>query len=146
MPDKIEQYAQVRRALNAMGIPVSGGEHEYTRWGLKQLMDAQAVDVLQPDIYWCGGISETLKICAIASTYDLPVIPHGHSVYAAAHVVASQPPVTFPMAEYLVRYQPMAQHFHTHMLAPEGGAITLPTLPGLGIEIDPAKVTSRRDL
>jgi L-alanine-DL-glutamate epimerase-like enolase superfamily enzyme len=50
------------------------------------------------------------------------------------------------MAEYLVRYQPMAQHFHTHMLAPEGGAITLPTLPGLGIEIDPAKVTSRRDL
>ena len=60
-------------------MPISGGEHEYTRWGLKQLMDAEAVDVLQPDIYWCGGITETLKICALASAYDLPVIPHGHS-------------------------------------------------------------------
>ena len=50
---------------------------------LKQLMDAGAVNVLQPDIYWCGGISETLKICALASAYDLPVIPHGHSSNAS---------------------------------------------------------------
>ena len=76
LPDKIESYAEIR--AESM-VPISGGEHEYTRWGLKQLMDAEAVDVLQPDIYWCGGITETLKICALASTYDLPVIPHGHS-------------------------------------------------------------------
>ena len=49
LPDKINVYAEIRRALNAMGIPVSGGEHEYTRWGLKLYMDAGAVDVLQPD-------------------------------------------------------------------------------------------------
>ncbi len=48
LPDKIEQYAQIRRQVN---IPISGGEHEYTRWGLKQLMDAGACDVYQPDIY-----------------------------------------------------------------------------------------------
>jgi L-alanine-DL-glutamate epimerase-like enolase superfamily enzyme len=49
------------------------------------------------------------------------------------------------MAEYLVRYQPVAQHFHVHTLAPQGGAIVMPDLPGLGIEIDPGKVTSRRE-
>ena len=76
LPDKIEQYAEIRRNSR---IPISGGEHEYTRWGLKQLMDAGACDVLQPDIYWAGGISEMMKIGALASAYDLPVIPHGHS-------------------------------------------------------------------
>ena len=59
LPDKIESYAQIRRQVR---VPISGGEHEYTRWGLKQLMDAEAVDVLQPDIYWAGGITEMLKI------------------------------------------------------------------------------------
>ncbi len=65
LPDKIESYAEIRRRVN---VPISGGEHEYTRWGMKQLLDAQAVDVLQPDIYWCGGITETLKILALAWT------------------------------------------------------------------------------
>ena len=60
LPDKIAQYAEIRRNIR---IPISGGEHEYTRWGLKMLMDAGACDVLQPDIYWAGGISETMKIC-----------------------------------------------------------------------------------
>ena len=48
LPDKIAQYAEIRRNVH---IPISGGEHEYTRWGLKELMDAGACDVLQPDIY-----------------------------------------------------------------------------------------------
>jgi L-alanine-DL-glutamate epimerase-like enolase superfamily enzyme len=141
--DRIAEFAQMR---DAGRVPIATGEHEYTRWGFLQLLQTGGVDVLQADPDWCGGISELVKIGTLASAYGRHVIPHGHSVYAAAHVVASQPPVTFPMAEYLVRYQPMAQHFHTYMLVPEGGAITLPTLPGLGIEIDPAKVTSRRDL
>ncbi len=148
LPDKLEVYAQIRRALQPLGIPVSGGEHEYTRWGLKLYMDAQAVDVLQPDIYWCGGISETLKICAIASTYDIPVVPHGHSVPATCHLIAAQPPNVCPLLEYLVKWNTVHQWFLKTPIVPQGGGVDVASLnqPGLGMEIDEAKVTDQREL
>jgi len=148
MPDKIEQYAQVRRALNAMGIPVSGGEHEYTRWGLKQLMDAQAVDVLQPDIYWCGGISETLKICAIASTYDLPVIPHGHSTPATMHLIAAMTPNLCPLLEFLLKWNTVHQWFLKYPIWPVNGEVQVAVLdrPGIGMDIDEAKIVTQKEI
>ena len=76
MPDRIDSY---RRVKDGTQIPLSGAEHEYTRWGFKRFIDADALDILQPDIYWAGGLSETLKIAAYASVHDLMVIPHGHS-------------------------------------------------------------------
>jgi len=148
LPDKIDVYAQIRRALNPMGIPVSGGEHEYTRWGLKLYMDGGAVDVLQPDIYWCGGISETLKIGALASTYDLPVVPHGHSTPATCHVIASQTPNTFPLLEYLIKWNQVHQFFLKTPIHPQGGEVKVTQLdqPGLGMELDDSKMTEQREL
>jgi L-rhamnonate dehydratase len=148
LPDKVEVYAQIRRALQPLGIPVSGGEHEYTRWGLKLYMDLQAVDVLQPDIYWCGGISETLKICALASTYDLPVIPHGHSVPATCHLIASQPPNLCPLLEYLIKWNTVHQWFLKTPIHPQGGEVAVAALdrPGIGMELDEAKIREEREL
>lgn len=143
LPDKIEQYAQIRRNVR---VPIAGGEHEYTRWGLKALMDAGACDVLQPDIYWCGGISETMKICALASAYDLPVIPHGHSVPATVHLIAAWPQTTCPLLEYLVKWNEIHQFFLKHPVKPVGGGVTLSTLPGIGMELDDAKIEKRTDL
>ena len=88
LADKLESYAQIRRASP---VPISGGEHEYTRWGFKALLDAEAVDVLQPDVTWAGGLSEAVKICALASTYDTPVVCH-HGVPQTLHLAASQAP------------------------------------------------------
>jgi L-alanine-DL-glutamate epimerase-like enolase superfamily enzyme len=141
LPDKIESYATIRRQV---GVPISGGEHEYTRWGLKALMDAEAVDVLQPDIYWAGGITEMLKICALASTYDLPVIPHGHSTPASAHFIASQPPNLCPLLEYLIKWNEVHQYFLRTPLKPVGGVVRLPETPGLGMDLDEAKMETQR--
>jgi L-rhamnonate dehydratase len=141
LPDKIESYAAIRRQVS---IPIVGGEHEYTRWGLKQYMDAEAVDVLQPDIYWAGGITEMLKICALASTYDLPVIPHGHSTPASAHLIASQSPATCPMLEYLVKWNEIHQFFLKSPLKPSGGVVRLPETPGLGMDLDDERIESQR--
>lgn len=143
LPDKIDSYAQITAQSP---VPISGGEHEYTRWGLKQLMDAQAVNVLQPDIYWCGGISETLKICALASAYDLPVIPHGHSSNAGAHLTASQPVTLVPLQEYLIKWNVIHQWFLKTPLQPVNGVITLPETPGLGMDLDDAKIEEQRPL
>jgi L-alanine-DL-glutamate epimerase-like enolase superfamily enzyme len=140
-PDRIESYAAIRRQVS---IPISGGEHEYTRWGLKQLMDAEAVDVLQPDIYWAGGITEMLKICALASVYDLPVIPHGHSTPASAHLIASQPPNLCPLLEYLIKWNEIHQHFLKTPLKPKEGVVALPSGPGLGMELDEAKIEQQQ--
>jgi len=137
LPDKIEQCAAIR---NNVQVPIATGEHEYTRWGLKALMDAGAADVIQPDVYWAGGISETIKICALASAYDLPVIPHGHSVPATVHVIASQPPTTCPLLEYLLKWNEVNQFFLKHPIKPVGGEVSLPTTPGIGMELDEAKI------
>jgi L-alanine-DL-glutamate epimerase-like enolase superfamily enzyme len=141
LPDKIDSYAAIRRQVS---IPISGGEHEYTRWGLKELMDAEAVDVLQPDIYWAGGITEMLKICALASTYDLPVIPHGHSTPASAHLIAAQPPNLCPLLEYLVKWNEIHQFFLKTPLKPSGGVVKLPSGPGLGMDLDEGKIEEQR--
>jgi L-rhamnonate dehydratase len=141
LPDKIESYATIRRQVN---VPIAGGEHEYTRWGLKALMDADAVDVLQPDIYWAGGITEMLKICALASTYDLPVIPHGHSTPASAHLIASQPPNLCPRLEYLIKWNEIHQFFLRTPLKPSGGVVQLPGTPGLGMDLDTSKIETQR--
>jgi L-alanine-DL-glutamate epimerase-like enolase superfamily enzyme len=143
LPDKIEQCAEIRRAVD---IPIATGEHEYTRWGLQALIDARAADVLQPDIYWAGGISEVLKICALASARDLPVIPHGHSVPATVHLIASQPVTTCPLLEYLVKGNEIHQFFLKDPIVPVNGHVTLPTAPGIGMELDEAKIEERREV
>ena len=142
-PDRIGDLAAIRRAGQIDRVPIATGEHEYTRWGFLGLLQANAVDVIQADPDWCGGISELVKICTLASAYGRHVVPHGHSVLAAVHVVASQPPATCPLVEFLLLNQPYAQHFHREYVAPENGSIELPTAPGLGIAIDEEKVEER---
>lgn len=139
-PDRINDFAQIRRTTR---IPIATGEHEYTRWGFLALLQADAVDVIQADPDWCGGISELVKIGTLASAFGRQVFPHGHSVPAALNVIASQPPATFPMVEYLLRSQAHAQHFHATPYVAEGGSLAVPTQPGLGIAIDEAKVEQR---
>jgi L-alanine-DL-glutamate epimerase-like enolase superfamily enzyme len=142
-PDKIESYAAIRRQSP---IPISGGEHEYTRWGIHRLVAAGGVDVIQADIYWAGGITEILKILAIASVYDLPVVPHGHSVAASIHVQAAQPEPLTPIAEYLIKWNDVHQHFLKRRIRPVNGMIQVPDEPGIGMELDEDLIEERREL
>ena len=143
MADKLDSYIEIQRSS---AIPISGGEHEYTRWGFRPIVENKAMDILQPDIFWCGGISEMLKICAMASAFDLPVIPHGHSSHATAHLIASQSPVTCPIQEFLIKWNSVHQFFLKDQLIPENGIIKVPQGPGLGLAIDEDKVTEEKEL
>ena len=137
MPDRIESYRAIKDKTN---IPLSGAEHEYTRWGFKRFIDARALDVLQPDIYWCGGLSETLKITAMATAADLVVIPHGHSTPAGIHFSLAQSPIHTPYQEYLEKWNAIHQHFLLHPVHPVRGMIRCNELPGLGMELDPGRI------
>ena len=133
MPDRIDSYRAVKDKIS---IPLAGAEHEYTRWGFKRFIDAGALDVLQPDIYWAGGLSETLKIAALATTHDLVVIPHGHSTPAGIHFSVTQSPIHTPYQEYLVKWNAIHQHFLRDKVMPERGVIRVTDRPGIGMELD----------
>lgn len=139
-PERVSALRQIRQAAS---VPIATGEHVYTRWQVKELLMAEAVDVVQTDPDWTGGISELVKICALASAFEVPMIAHGHSLLAALHVAAAQSPQAVPMVEYLIRHQPAKQFFHNPIYEPFEGAVALPDLPGLGIVLDEAKITAR---
>jgi L-alanine-DL-glutamate epimerase-like enolase superfamily enzyme len=142
LPDKIKQYAEIRAASV---VQISGGEHEYTRYGIKELLDARAVDLMQADTFWAGGISEMVKICNLCSAYDIPIVPHGHSVPANVQLSAALSPVEVPYVEFLVKWNQILQHFYKEPVVPVNGIVTVPTGPGIGVEIDPAKIDAERE-
>lgn len=142
MPDRIDSYRKIREATN---IPLSGAEHHYTRWGMKEFIDAEALDILQPDIYWAGGLSEVLKIAALATTYDLITIPHGHSTNAGIHFSVSQSPIHTPYQEYLVKWNTIHQHFLKDAVNPENGSIEAPSGVGMMMDLDPDKIEKEEE-
>lgn len=141
-----ERIGGLRKIRNAAPVPLATGEHVYTRWQVKELLVNDAVDVIQTDPDWTGGITELSKICALASAFDVPVVAHGHSLLAALHVAGAQSPNTVPYVEYLIRHQTAKQFFHKPVYRPEGGAVRLPDLPGLGLVLDEAKIDLRQDV
>ena len=143
LADMIPQYAELRRTVSTVAI--AGGEHEYTRWGVKALLDASAVDILQVDPTWAGGISEMLKICALASANAIPVIPH-HGGMASTQLIASQALTTCPIQEWLIQHGLRGQFFFKYKIQPVDGHIALPTAPGMSMELDEAVIESQEEV
>jgi L-alanine-DL-glutamate epimerase-like enolase superfamily enzyme len=112
---------------------------------VKELLEAGAVDWVQTDPDWCGGITELVKICALASSFDVPVVAHGHSLLAALHIAGAHSPSQIPYVEYLIQHQDSKQYFHKPSYQPENGRIKLPELPGLGLVLDEDKIEQVRD-
>jgi len=81
-PDEYDGYAEVRQQVGSLGLLLTTGEHEYSRYGYKQLIDKKAADILQPDITWLGGITEARRVMAQAAAADVLVVPHGSSIYS----------------------------------------------------------------
>jgi L-rhamnonate dehydratase len=125
-------------------IPVATGEHFYGRWDVHKFLKADAIMVVQADPEWCGGVSELVKICTLASVHGVNVIPHGHSLHAALHVVASQPIEVCPLVEYLIQKMRGYYDFEKHQFGPVDGMLELPDRPGFGIELDESKIEDIR--
>jgi L-rhamnonate dehydratase len=138
--EKIGAFVELHKGTT---IPVASGEHIQGRWEVYDYMKEGALNVIQCDPEWCGGTSELVKICAVASLFDVPVIPHGHSIHAAMHVIASQSPAVCPMAEYLILKMKSYYHFENNPPRVVKAHLSLPDTPGYGIELDDAKVESR---
>ena len=142
-PDRIRRYVELRsEAL----FPIAGGEHEYTRFGAYELLDRGAVDILQPDTMWAGGITELQRSITLRSVYDVPVIPHDHSVPVTTHLVAANPATVCPYVEYLDRITELLYLFIETPVVPEDGQVSLSDTPSVGIAIDDSAATARESI
>ena len=94
LPDEIHNFARLKQYTD---IPLSGGEHEFTRFGFYDLLKADALDIFQFDTNRVGGFTEAQKICTMAQLHGVEVIPHGGQMHNL-HVVMSS--FASPMAEY----------------------------------------------
>ncbi|QIP15194.1 L-rhamnonate dehydratase [Spirosoma aureum] len=94
LPDEIQNFAKLKQYTD---IPLSGGEHEYTRYGFHDLLQTGALDIFQFDTNRVGGFTEAQKICNMALVHGVEVIPHGGQMHNL-HVVMSS--FACPMAEY----------------------------------------------
>jgi len=138
-PDDYDGYAEVRRALlGNCKVLTTTGEHEYTRYGFRKLIADRAVDVLQPDITWLGGLTEARRIVAMAAAYDILVIPHGSSVYSYHLQYAF---TNCPLAEF-INLSPNADQITPYFGGlfadeplPKDGFIDLPDRPGFGVTL-----------
>ena len=140
-PEKIGSFAEIHRSTT---IPVASGEHFYGRWEVQRYLQANALSVVQADPEWCGGVTELVKIGTVCSLYDIPVIPHGHSLRAAVHTIFSQSPMTFPMGEFLAIKMAHYYHFEKNPMVVENAHIALPTGAGFDVELDPAKIDTQK--
>lgn len=138
-PDDYWGYARLKMQVPPKML-VTTGEHEATRWGFKLLLDMDCADILQPDVGWCGGITELTKISAMADANGALVIPHGSSVYSYHFVVTR---TNSPFAEFLMMH-PTAEEvvpmFSPMLLGepvPVNGKLKVPDTPGFGVELNP---------
>lgn len=138
-PDDYWGYAKLKKQVPPQML-VTTGEHEATRWGFKLLLDMDCADILQPDVGWCGGITELLKISAMADANGALVIPHGSSVYSYHFVITR---TNSPFAEFLMMH-PTAEEvvpmFSPMLLGepvPVNGKLKVPDAPGFGVELNP---------
>jgi L-alanine-DL-glutamate epimerase-like enolase superfamily enzyme len=144
MPDRIDSYRKIREATN---IPISGAEHEYTRWGFKRFIDAEALDIIQPDLNWAGGISEVMKIAALATAYDLITICHQGVSPPGMAWSSAQSPIHTPYVEMLVKHAAMSYYFDANG-GPNfaDGELSVSKHPGFGFDIDESKIESETEL
>lgn len=84
-PDDYEGFGRLRERIKSARMAT--GEHEYTRYGFRLLLEHHAADIWQPDITWCGGLSELRHIGALAAAYNIPVIPHAGWQHGASHYI-----------------------------------------------------------
>ena len=94
-PHDYEGFGRLNAQIKSTRIVT--GEHEYTRYGFRKLLEHNGASIWQPDVHWCGGLTEMRRIAALAAAYDIPVIPHGGGARDGVHFIMAA--VNSPWAE-----------------------------------------------
>jgi D-arabinonate dehydratase len=128
-----DDYDGFRKLAAKTTIPIASGENEYTRYGFRDLIATGAVPILNADAKVLGGVTEFMKVAALAQAYDLDIAPHG-SQEIHAHLVAAISNGLL-LEFYPQEFDPMWGQIYTDTLQlNEDGTVSLPSTPGIGIQ------------
>lgn len=143
VPEDIDSYVHLRKNLE---MPIAGGENEHTLFGFRHLLNAGAVDIAQPDIGSCGGITAARHIMTMAHANGVQTNPHvwGSAIAQAASLqVIAAIPVTHhsifasqPVLEYDQSDHPFRQELTAEPIQMNNGMVAIPDKPGLGIDVN----------
>lgn len=130
-PDDYRGHAMIAAATS---IPVATGENEYTKYGFRDLIEHKSAAILNPDAQVMGGVTEFMKVAALAQAYDLPIAPHGNQD-VHVHLVSAIP--NGLIVEY---YRDSVDHMwgktFKNQLTLKDGFLIPPDRPGFGIELN----------
>ncbi len=138
-PHDYEGFGRLRAQITSTRIVT--GENEYTRYGFRKLLEHKAAEIWQPDIHWCGGLTELRRIAALAAAYDIPVIPHDGGRTDCIHFTMAT--VNAPWAELFMPapggppevYRRYEEDYHLTR-GPEGIYTVPSNEPGFGWDIE----------
>lgn len=128
--DDIPGLAHFRERSN---IPLATGEHEYTKFGARDLVMNKAVDILQIDGVRAGGYTEMLKIAAITQAWNIRFAPHAME-HIHMHLISAFG--NAPFLERLLLFEEVTNRLYKNAPQPVNGFIEIPDKPGLGLELD----------
>ena len=142
-PEYYDLHADLR---NNTTIPITGGECEYLRFGFLELLRRKSLDILQPDLCSCGGITEAKKIANLATSYGVPIIPHtwgsGIGIHVALQFIASLESLPGRLIEepFLIEFDQTENKIRDYLTTPKikivDGMIEIAEEPGFGVDVD----------
>ena len=133
-PVNPDDYEGHRLVTNSTIIPVATGENEYTRYGFRELIEGRCCDILQPDGLIMGGVTEFMKVAAMAQAHDMMIAPHGNQ---DVHVhLVSAIPNGLTVEYYRGSTDPMWGRMFNETLEVEDGQVSPPDRPGFGISLN----------
>lgn len=149
VPEDRDGYRRVR---NVLDVPIAGGECEFTRFGFLELFRGRCLDIAQPDLCVCGGLSEWIRIQSLAMSFGVLTIPHvwgsGIAMAAALQAIATIPPTPFtispvplqndPVVEFDRKPNPLRDDLLEENFVLDNGGVRIPNAPGLGVTISEA--------
>jgi L-alanine-DL-glutamate epimerase-like enolase superfamily enzyme len=143
-PERFDEYAAVRAASP---VPVAAGEQLATAWEFERFIEAGCVDVVQPDLSRCGGLTAALRIARSAERANIDCVPHSwltHLLTAySLHFIAALPRARF--VEFNVSQSPLTRGICPAPLALDAdGMVAVPEGPGLGVEVDREFIAAHR--
>jgi L-alanine-DL-glutamate epimerase-like enolase superfamily enzyme len=127
--------AEVRATTD---IPIAAGEGEFTRFDFLELAERRAVDIFQPDLAICGGITEGHRIAALAESFQIGLAPHlwgGALMFAAGLQLCAVSPAAF-IVEYSLLPNPLQHELAREPIAVKNGEVEIPDRPGLGVDVN----------
>lgn len=138
-------YAGISEVAAALDMAVAAGEHEYTRWQFRDLIEQAKVDIVQPDLVKCAGLTEAIRIANLAHTYNKLLVPH-QTQPTIGTVVNMHFLACFDHSQIAQEYNYNPQNnellwgLFKQSYAPRGGYFQVPDGPGLGLELDEARL------